>query len=86
MSNRPVISFAKITAPKKGALVVLTAKGARLSASAQTFDPQGQLAKAITVADFTGKLAASIELLAPHGMELERLAVVGVGKPDKLDA
>ena len=85
MSVRPAIAFAKIAAPKKGTLVVLAAEGGVLAAPVVEFDTGGQLAKAFSVADFTGKLAASLELLAPHGLAIDRLAAIGVGKPDSLD-
>ncbi len=85
MSVRPTIAFAKIAAPKKGAAVVLVAEGGGLAGSAAAVDPQGQLARAFSVADFTGKLAASLDLIAPHGAACERVVALGVGKPDALD-
>lgn len=86
MSIRPAIAFAKVAAPRKGTLVVLAAEGGALSASALEIDQDGQLAKAFAVGSFNGKLAASLELLAPHGLGLDRLTAIGVGKPGSLDA
>ena len=85
MPVRPSIAFAKIAVPAKGAAVVLAAEGGVLSAQAAAVDAGGQLAKAFSVADFTGKLAAGIEVLAPQGGGLDRLAAIGVGKPEALD-
>ncbi|MBE0692927.1 MAG: leucyl aminopeptidase [Aquamicrobium sp.] len=85
MSVRPAIAFARIAAPKKGTAVVLVAEGGGLAASAAAVDPEGQLARAFSVADFTGKLAASLDLVAPHGAACERVLALGVGKPDALD-
>ena len=85
MSHRPSIAFAKIATPRKGSVVVLAAEGGGLSEAAAACDPGGVLKKAFGVADFAGKLAASIEVLAPHGTDYDRLAAVGVGKPDALD-
>ena len=85
MSVRPSIAFARIATPKKGTVVVLAAEGGALSGPVADLDPQGQLARAFAVAGFTGKLAASLELLAPHGAAFDRLAAVGAGKPEALD-
>ncbi len=85
MPVRPSIAFAKIAVPAKGAVVVLAAEGGALSAPAAAVDARGQLAKAFSVADFTGKLAAGIEVLAPLDAGFDRLAAVGVGKPEALD-
>ena len=85
MSIRPSISFARIATPKKGSVVVLATEGGTLSDAARACDPSGVLDRAFSVADFTGKLAASVDLLAPQGTEYDRLVVLGAGKPDALD-
>ena len=85
MSIRPSISFARIATPKKGSVVVLAAEGGTLSDAARACDPSGVLEKAFAVAEFTGKLAATVDLLAPQGTEYDRLMVLGAGKPDALD-
>jgi leucyl aminopeptidase len=85
MSIRPAIAFARIATPKKGSVVVLTAEGGGLSQAAVACDPQGILKKAFSIAEFTGKLASSVEVLAPGGTEYDRLVAVGTGKPDALD-
>ncbi|MCO5145895.1 MAG: leucyl aminopeptidase [Aquamicrobium sp.] len=85
MPVRPTIAFAKIAVPARGAVVVLAAEGGALSAPAAAIDARGQLAKAFSVADFTGKIAAGIEVLAPLDAGFDRLAAVGVGKPEALD-
>src|SRR5690606_22648102 len=80
MSIRPIISFSKTSTPKQGSVIVLATDGAKLSEAAKAADPSGVLGRAIEVAEFTGKLAGSVEVLAPHGFDLDRVAVVGVGK------
>ena len=85
MSIRPTIAFAKIDAPVKGTVVVLAADGGALAAPAAALDAQGQLARAFSVADFTGKLAAGLEVLAPHEAGCDRFVAIGVGKPEALD-
>ena len=85
MSQRPSIAFAKIATPKKGSVVVLAMDGGGLSEAASACDPQGALKKAFGVADFSGKLAASLEVLAPQGTDYDRLVAIGAGKADALD-
>ena len=85
MSVRPSIAFAKIAAPAKGTLAVLAAEGGALGASASALAPEGLLERAFAVADFNGKLAATVDILAPHGTAFDRLVAVGVGKADALD-
>jgi leucyl aminopeptidase len=43
------------------------------------------LSRAFQVADFTGTLAAHVEVLAPHDIGCDRLVAVGAGKPEALD-
>jgi leucyl aminopeptidase len=81
MSARPVISFARHAAPRKGTAFVLAAEGGGLGEAARAVDPSGVLARAFRAAAFTGKLAASVEVLAPEGSPLDRLVAIGAGKP-----
>ena len=85
MSIRPTIAFAKIATPKKGSVVVLATDGGTLGEAAMAVDPQGLLKRAFGVTEFSGKLGASVEVLAPYGAEFDRLAAVGTGKTDSLD-
>jgi leucyl aminopeptidase len=85
MSIRPSIAFARIATPKKGSVVVLAGDGGALSDAALACDPQGVLKKAFGIADFSGKLAASLDVLAPRGTDYDRLVAIGAGKPDALD-
>ena len=85
MSIRPTIAFAKIGTPKKGSVVILAADGGTLGESAGACDPQGVLTKAFGVTEFSGKLGASVEVLAPHGTDFDRLTAVGAGKIEALD-
>ena len=85
MSSRPTVAFAKIAVPKKGSVVLLAADGGSLAESAKAIDSEGVLEKAFAAAEFTGKLASGVEVLAPHGTSVDRIAVVGAGKTDALD-
>lgn len=84
MSKSPAISFAKPSPPKKGSVVVLAPEGGRLSASAAACDPANVLKRAFQVSDFTGKLAAKIDVLIPEATGFDQLIAVGAGAPDKL--
>jgi leucyl aminopeptidase len=85
MSIRPTIAFAKFATPKKGTVVVLAAEEGTLPETAAACDPDGVLKRAFAVTEFKGKLAASMEVVAPGGGDLDRIAVVGIGKADALD-
>ena len=80
MSERPSISFAKLSTPKKGNVILLAAKDAALSAAAQAADPDGVVARAAAASEFKGKLAATMDILAPAGNGYGKLSVVGAGE------
>lgn len=40
----------------------------------------GQISRAIEVADFNAAAATTIEILAPHGLDLDAIVIVGLGK------
>lgn len=69
-------------------LVVFVGEGRGLTAGARAADVamQGQLGRAMQAADFTGKKGAIVEVLAPAGLSVPRLLVVGLGDADKADA
>ena len=85
MTSRPSISFAKPGAPKGGSVIVLAAEGGELSDAARACDPGGAFARAFPAAEFTGKLASTVEVLAPQDAPFSRLVAIGAGKPDGLD-
>ncbi|WP_159590755.1 leucyl aminopeptidase [Chelativorans xinjiangense] len=85
MTDKPIVAFAKFAAPKKGSVIVLAPEGGKLGEAARACDPADILPKVFAAADFSGKLAASVEALAPQGTDYDRLAAVGAGKADALD-
>ena len=85
MNSRPSIAFAKFAAPKKGSVFVLAADDGVLGESAKACDPARTLDRAFPVADFTGKFASLVEVLAPEGTSLDRLVAIGAGKVSSLD-
>ncbi|TIW34496.1 MAG: leucyl aminopeptidase, partial [Mesorhizobium sp.] len=85
MTSRPSIAFAKFAAPKKGSVFVLAANDGGLGDAAKACDPAKTLERAFPVADFSGKFAGLVEVLAPEGTSLDRLVAVGAGKVSGLD-
>ena len=85
MTSRPSIGFAKITAPKKGSVVILSAENEGLSEAARACDPAKALDRAFSIAEFSGKFAAIVELIAPEGSGVDRLVAIGAGKTSSLD-
>ncbi|OHV60049.1 leucyl aminopeptidase [Mesorhizobium sp. LCM 4577] len=85
MTSRPSISFAKFAAPKKGSVFVFAADGDGLGEAAKACDPAGALTRAFPIADFSGKFASSVEVLAPEGTSVDRLVAIGAGKVSTLD-
>ncbi|MBZ9997138.1 leucyl aminopeptidase [Mesorhizobium sp. BH1-1-4] len=90
MNPRPSIAFAKFAAPqtaasRKGTVFVLSADEGGLSDAARAYDPGKTLDRAFPVAEFTGKFAGIVEILAPEATSLDRLVAVGTGKVSGLD-
>ena len=71
-----------------GALVVGVLEGGKLSPSAQALDKKtGRcLSRAIKASRFIGKSAQSLTVMAPEGTRLDRVLLVGFGKPGHADA
>ncbi|RUY30611.1 leucyl aminopeptidase [Mesorhizobium sp. M7A.F.Ca.US.006.04.2.1] len=90
MNQRPSIAFAKFSGSqsavnKKGTVFVLAADEGGLSDVAKASDPGKTLERAFPVAEFTGKFASTVEVLAPQGASLDRLVAIGTGKVSGLD-
>ncbi len=85
MGHSPSISFSKFSAPKAGNVVVLAKEGGALSRDALELDPAGVLKKSFGIAEFSGKVASTVEVLAPQDTAFDRIAAVGAGDPEKLD-
>jgi leucyl aminopeptidase len=82
------IAFAKPALPTEGALVVSVLADGVLSPTAAAIDAQtgGLIARAIAASRFEGKKDQTLLLVAPHGLEVSRLLLVGLGKADEIDA
>jgi leucyl aminopeptidase len=82
MAQQPVIKFHPVTAPKSGNALVLVGKDLSLGALGKELDEasQGAISRAIKAVDFKGELFATQAILAPGGVELDRILLLGVGE------
>ena len=80
------LGFGAFTAPAKGVLIVFCDDKVKFGpATTKAIGPAGaQVARAAKAAGFTGKKDASLELIAPEGLKVDRLVVIGAGKTDEL--
>jgi len=76
------LGFGAYAAPAKGVLIVFCDE--KLKFGHETIrvlgDARPQVARAAKAAGFTGKKDASLELIAPEGLKVDRLVVIGAGK------
>ncbi|PLX39240.1 MAG: leucyl aminopeptidase [Hyphomicrobiales bacterium] len=86
MATSPSISFVKQGAPKKGVAVVFVDEKLALGPVAKALDEEagGVIARAAKAAAFKGKARSTLDIVAPGGLGLDRLMVVGLGKLDDL--
>ena len=80
------ISFGKLELPTGGAAVFFVEKDTSLEHLAAEADTQtnGALTKAMEVSRFTGAVGQKLEILAPAGLTVERVLLVGIGNADKM--
>jgi leucyl aminopeptidase len=88
MSDAIKLGFTNFAAPQKGVLVLLADETLRFGPQAQgALAEAGDLvSRAAETAGFKGKLGSSLDVLAPAGLSLSRLVVLGVGKAEELTA
>jgi leucyl aminopeptidase len=86
MAEAPKLGFAPFSTPPKGVLVLFAEEGLKLGPSARkVLAPAGDLVQRAAKADrFTGKSGSALDIVAPAGLKVSRLVVVGAGKGDKL--
>ncbi len=87
MTASTKISFVKLASPKSGVAVAFATEemafGALTSEFLESLD--GGVERAAGIAGFKGKKGSTLDLIAPAGLGVDRLIVVGVGSPEKLD-
>ena len=89
MVEAPRVGFGPMTAPTKGVLVVFVEEKLRFGAATKALlAPIDELISRAAGADhFTGKNGSVLELVAPHGLKLSRLMIIGVaGSAEPLEA
>ncbi|WP_448206610.1 leucyl aminopeptidase [Azospirillum sp. sgz302134] len=79
-------AFAKPELPKSGTVAVTVAAERALGAAGQDLDQKtgGALTRAMKASRFTGKKDETLVILAPAGVEVDRVLLVGLGKPDEV--
>lgn len=79
-------AFAKPALPKSGTVAVTVANERTLGAAGQDLDQKtgGALTRAMKASRFTGKKEETLAILAPAGVELDRILLVGLGKPEEV--
>jgi leucyl aminopeptidase len=82
------LEFAPLSTPLKGVLIVFCDEGLKFgSATRQVLAETGDLVTRAAAAErFKGKRAAILDIVAPTGLEVSRLVVVGLGKVRELKA
>ncbi|WP_207462488.1 leucyl aminopeptidase [Azospirillum sp. SYSU D00513] len=79
-------AFAKAALPKSGTVVVPVVTERTLGAAGQDLDQKtgGMLTRAMKASRFTGKKEETLAVLAPGGLDLDRILLVGLGKPEEV--
>ncbi len=82
------ITFASPAQPQTGVAVVGVMEGRKLTAGAKALDKStgGALSRAIKASRFKGSKGHTLTVLAPAGVKLDRVLMVGLGKPEEIDA
>jgi len=88
MAGAPKLGFSSFSAPAKGVLVVFTDAGLGFGpATKKLLAPTGDLVSRAAEADgFKGKNGNTLDLIAPQGLKVSRLIVIGTGKASELKA
>src|SRR5262249_56427519 len=76
------LEFAPLSTPPKGVLVVFCDEALKFGAATrQVLAPAGDLVSRAAASErFKGKSASTLDIVAPSGLEVARLVVIGVGK------
>jgi len=83
--NALKLGFGPFAAPNRGVLVVFCDDGLKFGpATRRTLGPIAALiARAAKAEQFTGKNGTALELPVPEGLKVDRLVVIGAGKPSE---
>ncbi len=88
MADARKLEFASFAAPAKGVLILFCEERLKFGpATRKALAPTGDLVKRAAAADrFTGKNGSALDIVAPAGLSVTRLTILGVGKPAKFKA
>src|SRR3954464_6497445 len=88
MADARKLTFSSFAMPPRGVLGVFCEEGLKLGPAAKkALAPAGDLVSRAAAADrFSGKSGSSLDIVAPAGLPVARLAILGVGKAGKLKA
>ena len=87
MDNPMKIAFSEIATPVEGVVAVVVTEERTLGATGRGLDEQtgGALSRALAAGRFKGKQGTSTTIVAPHGLDVDAVILVGLGKPEKID-
>ena len=87
MDNPMKIAFSEIATPDKGVVAVVVTEERTLGATGRGLDEQtgGALSRALAAGRFKGKQGTSTTIVAPHGLDVDAVILVGLGKPEKIE-
>jgi leucyl aminopeptidase len=88
MSERFEVTFASPSADPEAVTVILAGEGLEFGSKARELETKSAsaISKAAAAADYKGKYKATIEILAPAKIGIDRLIVAGLGKEGSLSA
>jgi leucyl aminopeptidase len=88
MADARRLAFGPFATPAKGVLILFCGEGVKLGPAARkALSSTGDLVQRAAAADkFTGKSGSALDIVAPAGLPVSRLVLLGVGKADKLKA
>jgi leucyl aminopeptidase len=83
LTDQTAVSFAPKSAPPEGTAVVFAEDGRKLTQAARDIDAKthGLLLRAAELTGFKGKKEQTVDILAPQGVKLARVVLVGLDKP-----
>ena len=87
MDNPMKIAFSEISTPPKGVIAVGVTEDGTLGATARALDEQsgGALTRALGAGRFKGKQGTFTTVIAPHGLAVDAVILMGLGQPGKID-
>ena len=77
------IAFSEISTPSTGVIAVGVTDDRTLGATARALDEQsgGMLSRALGSGRFSGKKGTSSTIVAPHGLDVDAVILMGLGQP-----